>query len=533
MFAELRRPTPPAGATLRVSIVAQPQLRRADRPAAPRPPHGGPRRQATASLAGTLAAIAGPSSPAPGGPPAGASAPGSTATSTTNTAYTASGPTISGSAASGVADPSGSGGQSGSSDAAVPTHVPTWAYDDGCNGGSGASAALVRQWVTFAESHCGPAATKALNDCIANGVTYCTPVEYLDANWIYQQGSVPVASSAQENWWLHDPGYTDAAHRVYVDSYGGGNLLNDSVPAVQSWFDSYVQSNFNAYPALMMDDTQPTLSSELYYAGLQSTEEITTNAQLQAAHEAMAAALTHANGTPFLQIDNALNPNPYLAQAFPMLNRPASVQGLIAEGFPMDDGTLTPWYASLLDSLAYIDSTPNDFIVMLSYGSSGSLRARRVQAATELLGYDGNHVVSWSDLETDSGDLAVWPEEGIVPTDPLESMSAPGGSGCFSGDGQVCSAGGHNSIEVAPGVYRREFGDCYNRGVSFGPCAAIVNTNSSPVTVQASWLKQSYGHEITFNGGDVQSGGSLNLTGAPFVAGSSTVAADDALLLAP
>lgn len=415
----------------------------------------------------------------------------------------------------------------------MPTHVPTWAYDDGCNGGSGASAALVREWVTFAESHCGPAATKALNDCIANGVTYCTPVEYLDANWIYQQGSVPIAAASQENWWLHDPGYTDAAHRVYVNSYGGGNLLNDSVPAVQSWFDNYLQTNFNAYPALMMDDTQPTLSSELYYAGLQSTEEITTDAQLQAAHEAMAAALTHTDGTPFLQIDNALNPNPYLAQAFPMLNHPSAVQGLVAEGFPMYDGTLTNWYASLLDSLAYIDTTQDDFIVMLSYDTSGSLRARRVQAATELLGYDGNHVVSWSDLETDSGDLAVWPEEGIVPTDPLESMGAPGGSGCFSGDGQTCSTGGHNSIEVAPGVYRREFGDCYDQGVSFGPCAAIVNTTSSPVTVQRSWLEQSYGHEITFDGGDVQSGGTVDLTGAPFVAGSSTVGAEDALLLAP
>ena len=37
-----------------------------------------------------------------------------------------------------------------------------------------------------------------------------------------------------------------------------------------------------------------------------------TDQGLQAAHTEMAAALTHRNGTPFVQIDNSLPPNPYL-----------------------------------------------------------------------------------------------------------------------------------------------------------------------------------------------------------------------------
>src|SRR3982074_389114 len=40
--------------------------------------------------------------------------------------------------------------------AGVATHVDTWALDDGCNGGVGAGAALVRSWLTYAESNCGP-----------------------------------------------------------------------------------------------------------------------------------------------------------------------------------------------------------------------------------------------------------------------------------------------------------------------------------------------------------------------------------------
>src|SRR4249919_136594 len=45
---------------------------------------------------------------------------------------------------------------------AVPTHVATWAYDDGCVGGKGASAGLVRAWVTYAESNCGAENPKVL-----------------------------------------------------------------------------------------------------------------------------------------------------------------------------------------------------------------------------------------------------------------------------------------------------------------------------------------------------------------------------------
>jgi len=416
--------------------------------------------------------------------------------------------------------------------ASVPAHVPTWAYDDGCNGGSGASSSLVQSWLTFAESNCGPNATKAMSDCVVNGTSYCTPVQYLDANWNYpNDDSPPITSAAQENWYLHEPGYTDSGHRVYISANGGGYLMNDSVPAVQSWFDNYVQTNYNQYPALMMDDTSPALASELWAAGLSSTDEITTNSQLMAAHEDMANAITHANGSSYLQIDNALSPNDNLTPPFSMLGDPSSVEGLVAEGAPMSDGTLTSYYSTLLDEIAYVDNTSDDFVVVLSYDTSPTTQDRNVQTGTEWLGYDGSHLVDWSDLETNSGDLAVWPEEGVVPTDPVQSMTTPGGDDCLAGQGVVCSSGGHNDLEVASGVYVREFGECYNQGTVFGPCAAIMNTNSSPVTVQSSWLSNTYSSQITFNGGDVESGGTVDLDGAPFTAGTTTVPADDAILI--
>jgi hypothetical protein len=73
---------------------------------------------------------------------------------------------------------------------------------------------------------------------------------------------------------------------------------------------------------------------------------------------------------------------------------------------------------------------------------------------------------------------------------------------------------------------------CYDGGIPFGPCAAIVNDTSKPVVVQQSWLTLPYGHEITLQGGDVQSGGKIDLTGGVFTAGTTSIGADDAILIA-
>ena len=305
---------------------------------------------------------------------------------------------------------------------------------------------------------------------------------------------------------------------------------------MQDFFQSYVRSNYNADDGLMMDDQSSGLSQALYYSscGCSSTAEETSDAALRAAHGAMSAAMTHANGTPFVQIDNALASNPYLPQGLDLLNQTENVQGLITEGEPESNGTLDPYYSTLLDQIAYVADKTNSFVVPLSYADAGASyqsQTRRVQEATMLLGYSPGHLVDWADLERGSSNLGVWPEEGIYPTAPVQSMAAPGGSGCLAGTGQVCSTGGHNDLQVAPGVYRREFAVCYDHGVAFGACASIVNTTASPITIPAAWLTGSYTHQMTFTGGDVQSGGQVDLTGAGFTPGSTTVASHDAILL--
>jgi hypothetical protein len=416
------------------------------------------------------------------------------------------------------------------------SHIETWAFDDGCNDGGGTSRALVRGWVTFAESNCGTDSRKARSDCHAGHATYCDVMQYLDTDWAFAQDGVRMASVASGDWWLHERAPNQGVS-IFSDTLGGGFAINQSIGAVRSFFRAYVQGHFNADDGLMMDWQSPSLRQELYYStcGCTSTSEIRSDAALRRAHEAMSAALRHRNGAPFIQADNALTSNPWQPQGLDMLSRSAGVDGLIAEGEPVSDGTLDPNFSTLLDEIAYVDNRTTAFVVLLGRASSDApyqAQSRRVQEATILLGYRAGHLVDWPDMEQGSRDLAVWPEEGIYPTRPIESMRTPGGRGCLAGTGEVCSRGGHTSIQVAPGVYRREFGACYDRRASFGRCAAIVNTTAAPVVVRSSWLRRSYHHEITLMGGDVESGGTVDVAGAWFAAGSTVVGPGDALLLA-
>jgi hypothetical protein len=290
----------------------------------------------------------------------------------------------------------------------------------------------------------------------------------------------------------------------------------------------------------MLDETSACKRTQFFGSGYSSSEEIRTNAAVLREHADLARVLDRSGGTSFLQIDNGINPDPFVCSSLPLLDSRHNVVGLVSEGHPWNHG-LSGYYSGLLDVLAAVDARPRDFVVLLSYDERGRAQARLVQEATVLLGYAPGHVVSWADLERNNLDLAVWPEEGIYPTDPIESMAAPSGSGCLRGAGKVCPRGGHNNLrvargsnkaELAAGVYRREFAQCYNQGVLFGSCAAIVNDTSKPVVVRAAWLKQLYGHEITLRGGDVQSGGVIDVTSAAFTPGKTKVPADGAILLA-
>jgi hypothetical protein len=440
----------------------------------------------------------------------------------------------------------------------IPLHTETWAYDDGCNGGAGAAPALVRGWVTFAETNCAGWTRrrpgKAMRDCHARRLSYCLVMEYLNADVIYRDTMPPGFSprAAPESWFLHDPA-PEQAYRLVAPAaeYGGGWAMNPQSRGYQTWLRGYVNTHFPGVDGLFMDAEQAALP----FSGLStgSSQEIGSTAHLQAAHAAMAAALRGPDGRPYPQVDNTIPDcgNPYepglgIGPGGNMLRRP--VIGLLAEDCPESYGSLSPYYPDLLDDIAYITNATRGFTVLLPYGTAGAPyqdQSRRVSEATVLLAYAPGRVVIWPELEQGSARLSIWPEEGIYPTAPLQSMARPSGRGCLvARSGVPCPRGGHNDLQVLAatcpidgghypcGVFRREFGACYDRARSIGGCAAIINDTSQSVTVERSWLTRSYTSIITLRGGDVQSGGTIDPRGGLFVPGLTQIPAGDALLLA-
>jgi len=194
--------------------------------------------------------------------------------------------------------------------------------------------------------------------------------------------------------------------------------------------------------------------------------------------------------------------------------------------------------------------------------SCGQLQLRRDALAAFWLAYSEGHSVLWDNFNFSGGaccggkhSLAVYPEESIYPRNPIQPLKtfhlnspSTNGSGCGSSHGVggvqsfVVACGTLNDGRTPAGVYVREFRECYNFGklIGTGQCAVVMNTTNSAMSVRATWLTQSYTHSMTLNGGDVLAAGcddsrcppsALNPLGAPFAAGSTQVAAFDALFL--
>jgi hypothetical protein len=395
----------------------------------------------------------------------------------------------------------------------------------------------VAQLVTYAESGYGNG--KAAADCSAHPGT-CRSVYYFAPNLVYNSVRCPmypsseIIAAASESWYIHDAGYTDAAHRVsstYNESCDGATIsvpvwrINDSVAGVQQWWSNELQTYADGYDLYFMDNTHANVVNQ-YYACLPypsycyTTQEMPDDAAVVAGHASFVNALNHQDGRPMQFVFNSLNfdgktvsPGVALFAASPRF------VGASCESCAVYEGTYYPQnYARILNTMAAVNTTQGFFVLLskdsTAAGSSAQIAERLLTTALVWLGYSEGHTVVWPDLEQQTQGLAVWPEDLIYPSAPLETMSS-----------------GAADLQVAPGVYRREFTTCYLAGTSFGHCAAIVNANATSVTVQASWLSQNYGHVIGVAGGDVLSGGSVSVYGQPFVPGSTAIPAYQAIIL--
>ncbi len=414
-----------------------------------------------------------------------------------------------------------------------PYHIATWAYDDSSGQGTAVSASTINQLVSYAQGD-----QKSLADChsISNG---CKAVFYFDPNHLFggtsctfHPDSYAIAASS-ESWFVHDTGYTDASHRVHGVRHSGCYVweMNPNSSDSQSWWRNYLQRVADNYDLYVVDDDSMDVIDAGYFSHTgggclpypsfcHSTQEIPNDAAEVVARANFVNAMNYANGSPmhffFQQASFAYALD---LSAFTASNR---FVGMTCEGCIAT--TLIPirpnMYKPVLDEMALVNATPASYLLIsrgsFPAGSATQILQRLVTLGIVWLAYSEGHTVVQPDLEfKDTSNLAIWPEDLIYPSHPTESM--------------VTSS---NDLQVSPGVYRREFATCYQRGVAFGRCAAVVNSTASTVTVESSWLQQTYRHVITLAGGDVLSGGTADVTDAPFVPNSTSVQPGGTVLLA-
>jgi hypothetical protein len=424
-----------------------------------------------------------------------------------------------------------------------PYHIATWANDLYFSEGSLANPAQVSKYVSYAES--GLNNSKALDDCKSFPGT-CKSVYYFDPSDVYFSTTCPYApdaaiiAAASENWFVHQQGYTDSAHRVngVMHQNCNGTTLqipiwttNDGSASVQAWWNAELQNNADGFDLGFMDDTQSRVVDQYYYRSgggclpwpslCSTTQEVTDDASVRAGHVSFVNAMTHRNGQPWKFAFNSLNfDGQQVSVSVQLLTATSRFVAGVCEGCAISNGRIEAQnYSRILDTMNAVNATPGAFILHSTdrapNGSSTEISERLITTGLVWLGYSEGHTIAWPDLEDSSQSLAVWPEDLLYPSDPIQTMGS-----------------GSNDLQVIPGVWRREFRSCYQAGVPLGPCAALVNSTSNGVVVQASWLTQAYGHIVSLTGGDIISGGSASVSSAAFQPGTTAIPASGALLLA-
>jgi hypothetical protein len=423
-------------------------------------------------------------------------------------------------------------------DFAAPYHIPTWAVDEYRDEGATVSAADVVRLVTYAETGYGN--DKALKDC-HSAHPGCMAVFYVQASKVFVTADCPSAlatrflAAARESWFVHEPGYSDAAHRLQETYHSRCHgvpttaivwQINKASPEVQAYFRSFLRQFADNYDYYFMDDTHAAVVNQFggcpepqHYC--HQTQEFRSDTDVIQGTAAFVAAMTHTDGKPMQFFFNSLSFNGRPVADLRLLDATPQFVGASCENCGVDENQEDPQsYAPVLNTMAAFRTRGKIFVLLTDgdapAGSQEQIKQRFVATALAWLGFDDDHTVVWKNLEFNTRNLAVWPEDMIYPTQPLQTMSS-----------------GATDLRVAPRVWRREFTTCYDRGLRFGACAALLNGNDQPVTVAQSWLHQQYTHLISVVGGDELSGGREFLNRETFTPGQTTIPAEGALLLAP
>jgi hypothetical protein len=167
----------------------------------------------------------------------------------------------------------------------------------------------------------------------------------------------------------------------------------------------------------------------------------------------------------------------------------AITQAMHAYGYAVDS-----WTQRENDAIYLLAQGKQFWCLAGATGRASSERPLRIYAyASLMLTYSPTRTGYWTYWKPNTtGQVEVYPETGIVPANPV--LPAPSNIA---------------ALKVG-GVYVREYGHCFYRGVDKGACAAVVN----PTLATYAFPLQKYHHTVTLSGGGVLEGGFVSFLGS-------------------
>lgn len=441
----------------------------------------------------------------------------------------------------------------------VPMHVETWAgyHYGGVNEGIASPPATMRKWVTYLDG--GWPYNRDVCDISGHP---CKTVDYLNASNEYfgtcgwsaavVEGGLTQQNMLAESAWLHARPPLTYANRVFNNLYskctagspntglfvnkksrsGAGNAL--------AFFNAFMLKKYGQrWPDYLMND-DITVFNNLWPTGL-SAYEYASWVDVLNAQAAFLGGLVRKTGTPEPLFFNGCANNPAAVTGVSLIKMRPNIVGCITENNTGKSALRNGRVLYSLDNCARVTLSAHGGIFVNGPDGDPGMMARRQATAFNMLCYVPSREVFWEEPQFGSKYVNVFPEQGIYPTQPLQSMSIPAqcpeadialdGPGNTGSASTPCALHGHNDLLVAglQNVERREFARCYNQAVPIGRCAVIWNLSDRSVTLPGGSLKQRYSRTMTMRGGTIDEGGTVALQ--PYAPKNYTIPGFDALFL--
>jgi hypothetical protein len=357
------------------------------------------------------------------------------------------------------------------------------------------SALWMAQWATYALI----GQSTYANDFHAAGGKYA--MAYTNANYWYTSPTYTAPGNYPESAFAH----TSSGARISRPQGTGTeyylNPQSSTQQSVYAGITSTIKSR-GGFDYVYVDGVSSNLNISLYrFNG--TPVEITTDSQYVGGMKTtmtMSALPTIINGY--------MNGNPVQEEEYVGATNIPAIYG--ESCFTTYSGVNTGQrWTDMANALLYTTGQHNTAMCD-GKGSLADNRALRIYwLASWWLTYDPVYSVAGELISSDANPVYVFPEESIVPLNPVQTATSV------------------SSLQTSTGAYARQFRACYYNKNWWGACAAVVNPTSSTVSMPS--LVSGYHHSLALDANNLYAGGTVSLSSAV----PSTLASGRAAILFP